>query len=52
MAKLLYADHQNGKKYILSFDVERDALKVNMTVDMYISEIEKLNPQLTKVYTE
>ena len=51
MAKLLYADHQNGKKYIISFNVENDALKANMTVEEYINEIKRLNPQLTKVYT-
>ena len=52
MAKLLYAEHQNGKKYILSFDVERDAIIAHMTIEQFISEIKRLNPQFTKVYTE
>lgn len=51
MADKLYGDHQNGNTYILSFDVEKDASGAEMTVDMYISEIERLNPFFTNVYT-
>lgn len=51
MAKLLYADHQNGNTYILSFDVKKDASGAEMTVDMYISEIKRLNLFFTNVYT-
>lgn len=51
MADRLYAEHKNGKKYIIFFNVENDSLKANMTVEEYINEIKRLNPQLTKVYT-
>lgn len=51
MADKLYGDHQNVNTYILSFDVEKDASGAEMTVDMYISEIERLNPFFTNVYT-
>lgn len=51
MADKLYGDHQNGNTYILSFDVEKDASVAEMTVDMYISDIKRLNPFFTNVYT-
>ena len=51
MAKLLYAEHKNSETYILSYDVERDAIIAHMTVDQFISEIKRLNPQFTRVYT-
>lgn len=51
MADKLYAEHRDGGMYILSFDVERDAIIAHMTVEQYITEIKKLNPQFIKVYT-
>lgn len=50
MAKL-YGESQNGKTYILSFDVERDAIIAQMSLSEYISEIKRLNPQFINVYT-
>lgn len=47
----LYGELQNGKIYILSFDVEQDAVTAQIPLSEYISEIRKLNPQFTKVYT-
>lgn len=46
----LYADHKNGNSYIISQDVEKDAIQARMTVEKYIEEIKRLNPQLVKVY--
>lgn len=51
MADRLYAEHKNGGLFIISFDVERDATKAQMTVEEYINEIKILNPQFIKVYT-
>ena len=48
--KLLYAEHKNGETYILSFDIERDAIIAHMTVEQYINEVKRLNPQFRKVY--
>ncbi len=50
MAVKLYAERENGKLYILSFDVEKDASIAKMTVGEYIDKIKKLNPYFTKVY--
>lgn len=43
----LYGELQNGKIYILSFDVEQDAVTVQMLLSEYIRKIKKLNPQFT-----
>ena len=51
MADKLYAEHRDGGTYILSFDIERDAIIAHMTVEEYINDIKELNPQFTKVYT-
>lgn len=46
----LYAENKNGQTYILSQDVERDAFQARMTIEYYIEEIKRLNPQFVKVY--
>lgn len=50
MAVRLYAERENGKLFIISFDVERDAAMAKMTVEEYIDGIKKLNPCFTKVH--
>ena len=47
----LYAENKNGETYILSHDVEKDAMQARMTVEFYIEEVKRLNPYLVKVYT-
>lgn len=47
----LFADHKNGNTYIISQDVEHDAIQARMTVEKYIDEIKRLNPYFIKVYT-
>lgn len=51
MAVKLYADHKNGKTFILSNNIEDDASKADLTINEYIREIKRLNPQFSKVYT-
>lgn len=36
---------------LLSDDVERDAVNANMTIQEYIRETERINPQFRVVYT-
>lgn len=42
MAVRLYAERENGKLFIISFDVERDAAMAKMTVEEYIDGIKNL----------
>lgn len=51
METKLYTEHKNGETYIISQDVEKDAIQAKMTVGQYIEEIKRLNPQFVKVYT-
>ena len=46
----LYAENKSGQTYILSQNVERDAFQARMTVEYYMEEIKRLNPQFIKVY--
>lgn len=46
----LYAENKSGDTYILSQDVEKDAIQARMTVEYYMEEIKRLNPQFIKVY--
>lgn len=46
----LFAENKNGQTYIISQNVERDAFQVRMTIEYYIEEIKRLNPQFVKVY--
>lgn len=46
----LYAENKSGDTYILSRDVEKDAIQARMTVEYYMEEIKRLNPQFIKVY--
>ncbi len=46
----MYAENINGKTYILSQDVEKDAIQARMTIEFYIEEIKRLNPYFIKVY--
>lgn len=52
METKLYAESRNGQTYIISSNVERDAMQARMTVEYYIEEIKRINPQFVKVYTE
>lgn len=47
----LYAENKNGDTYILSQDVEKDAIQAQMIIKFYIEEIKRLNPYFVKVYT-
>lgn len=48
----LYAENKNGETFILSQDVEKDAIQARMTIKFYIEEIKRLNPYFIKVYTD
>ena len=39
----LYAENKNGDTYILSQDVEKDAIQAQMIIEFYIEEIKRLN---------
>lgn len=48
----LYATVENNENtYILSNDVEKDARQAEMTVEKYIEETKRINPQFSKVFT-
>lgn len=47
----LYGENKNGETYILSQDVEKDAMQARMTIEFYIEEIKRLNPYYVEVYT-
>ena len=47
----LSAENKNGETYILSHDVEKDAIQAQMIIEFYIEEIKRLNPYFVKVYT-
>lgn len=48
----LYAENKNGETFILSQDVEKDAIQARMTIEFYIDEIKRLNSYFIKVYTD
>lgn len=47
----LYGESKIGETYILSHDVEKDAMQARMTIEFYIDEIKRLNPYFIRVYT-